>query len=1397
MSGRPGGGRRAAVCDPALTAYFLPGSSAFPEFELGKRLATLRRDLPGATGISAWSAYFVDAAGSLDPDELAALGRLLEPSFPIDADPMAGAFRERPGPVRALVVPRAGTISPWSSKATDIARNCGFRRVRRIERGTLWAVAIPLAVGASALASLYDRMTERLLLVPGPARGSTAGGTADGLEVPVDLFRDSAPQPLARIRLAPAPQRAFREANRRLGLALDEAEIRWLCERYGALGRDPTDAELMMFAQANSEHCRHKTFNAAWTVDGRAAAQTLFDMIRHTHAANPGEVLSAYRDNAAVVEGGPMAWFGPDPETGAYRHVREPSGLLMKVETHNHPTGVSPFAGAATGSGGEIRDEAATGRGAGSRAGLVGFSVSSLRIPGFEHPWEAHGPGSPPHLASALQIMLEAPIGATRFGNEFGRPGLCGYFRTFERQYDTVDGTWHGYHKPIMIAGGMGRIRRRLVAKKDLTPGALIGVLGGPAMLIGLGGGAASSGGSAQTGAIRSAASAGGRPRRELDFTGHESSKAGDELQRRELDLAGHDSSTAADEHHRRELDFASVQRDNAEMQRRAQEVIDACAGLGDRNPILSIHDVGAGGLANAVPEIVQAAGLGARLELGAIPTAEPGMSPMEIWCNEAQERYVLALAPSDRARLESICRRERCPFAIIGTATQAPSIVLEGGRGAGRVVDVPLDLVLGDTPRRARTIRHGPAAARTAAAPEAGTDAMAMLERVLRLPCVADKSFLVTIGDRTVSGLVARDQMVGRWQVPVADCAVTLADHLGYAGEAMALGERSPLAVLDPAASARMAIGEALTNLAPAGIGTLSRVALSANWMADADHDATALHDAVRAVGLGFCPALGIPIPVGKDSLSMRTAWNDGGRDRLVRAPLSLVASAFAPVRDVRRVLTPVPARAGGNRLVLVDLGLGRHRLGGSALEQVSGIPAGAPPDAEADVLKGFFDAIQALVEDAMLVAYHDRADGGLAATLCEMAFAGRAGLRVDLTGLGDDPRAALFTEELGAVLQVLAPQLPSVLARLREVPRLAPHVHDIGEANRSARIRFVHRGSSILDAARVDLHRIWSETSYRMQSLRDDPECAREAFDALLDEADPGLDPRVAFPFGTATDAIGEPARDPSSTPRRGAANRSPRLRVAVLREQGVNGHLELAAAFERAGFEPFDVHMTDLLDGRQSLERFTGLAAGGGFSYGDVLGAGGGWAATVLHREDLREAFRRFFTRPDTFTLGICNGCQMLSRLRTLIPGAEAWPRFERNRSGRFEARLVMCEILESPSLFFRGMAGARLPVAVAHGEGRALTGEGATDPCLRFVDNRHRPAERYPANPNGSPGGLTGFTSRDGRATILMPHPERTFRTVQLSWHPSDWGEESPWLEMFRNARRWCARANGSL
>ena len=1397
-----------------MTGYYLPGCAALPSFRLGKTLARLRQDLPAVTGVAAWAAYFVDASSSLHEEELALLSRLLgasaptrasgadaslraktigEPSGSIPSHAGRTGYRDRPGSVWALVIPRAGTMSAWSSKATDIIRNCGLERVRRVERGTLWVVSGSDGTAAPALGALYDRMTERLSVLPASGEpGARPPASPRDLAVPADLFHDAPAGRLGRISLGHEPERALRDADRRLGLALNEEEVRWLCERFGALGRDPTDAELMMFAQANSEHCRHKIFNASWTVDGRPTEQSLFDMIRHTHAVSPGRVLSAYHDNAAVVEGESIAWFGPDPVSGVYRHDREPSGLLMKVETHNHPTAVSPFPGAATGSGGEIRDEAATGRGAESRAGLVGFSVSSLRIPDFGQPWEAKGPGTPSHIATALEIMLEAPIGAARFNNEFGRPALCGYFRTFEQARHGAGDLWHGYHKPIMIAGGMGRIRIRHVAKAALRPGALIAVLGGPAMLIGLGGGAASSAAAAPGGGTNGGGTNGGSDPDERD--------------------APRDGASRIDEdRHRQELDFASVQRDNAEMQRRAQEVIDACTGLGDRNPILSIHDVGAGGLANAVPELVHAAGRGARLELGAIPTADPGMSPMELWCNEAQERYVLAFEPGERPRLESICRRERCPFSVIGTVTEAPRIDVRDERRGERAVDVPVDLVLGDAPRLARESRHAPVVTRETLALPDGTHVMSILGRVLRLPCVADKTFLVTIGDRSVSGLVARDQMVGPWQVPVADCAVTMADHLGFTGGAMAMGERAPLAVLDPAASARMAIGEALTNLAAAGIGTLGATVLSANWMADAGGDDTALHDAVRAAALDLCPRLGIPIPVGKDSLSMRTAWRDMGRERVVSAPLSLIVSAFAPVPDVRRTVVPMLATEEDNRLLFADLGLGRNRLGGSALAQVFADRGGDPPDVDAQVLRGFFDVIQSLIDEGIVLAYHDRSDGGLATTLCEMAFAGRAGLRVDLAPLGPDPLPALFTEELGAVIQVRAGVADSVVKRLRAVPGLAPHVHSIGEANTGPRIRFEHRGAVVIDAARVDLHRAWSETSHRMQALRDDPESAREAFDTLLDDADPGLGASLAFAVGRTAPGSGSGAAEESTSAAhaihphaihphathpharrlRSSTSRRDPPRAGCQRAPGARRRLRPGGI--RGGRRPHDrsrggpavaraVHRA--CRGRRLLLR---RRARGGRRLGGGRAAPRG-AARSLSRvlRPLRHVRPRHLQRlPDAGPAQLPRpGC---GRLATFPPQPLGPVRVP---PGDVRDPRVAFDLL-------RGMAGSRLPVVVAHGEGRVAPGSGDPAPCLRFVDNRHRPTERYPANPNGSPGGFTGFTTPDGRATILMPHPERTLRTVQLSWHPPGWADESPWMEMFRNARRWCAGTNGGL
>ncbi len=1099
------------------------------------------------------------------------------------------------------------------------------------------------------------------------------------------------------------------------------------------LDRNPTDVELMMVALANSEHCRHKIFNASWTLDGESRDESLFGMIRNTHRVSPDGVLSAYADNSAVMVGPFASRFFADPDTRVYADHPEPVHILMKVETHNHPTAISPHPGAATGSGGEIRDEGATGRGSKPKAGLVGFSVSNLRIPGAVQPWEKDF-GKPGRIASALEIMLEGPIGGAAFNNEFGRPALCGYFRSFEEEVPGPAGREvRGYHKPIMLAGGLGNIRPEHVDKGEIPPGARIVVLGGPAMLIGLGGGAASS--------MASGAS-------------HE------------------------------DLDFASVQRENAEMQRRCQEVIDGCWARGKANPIVSIHDVGAGGLSNALPELIHDSGRGGRFQLRDVPNDEPGMSPLEVWCNESQERYVLGIEAARMPEFEALCARERCPFAVVGEATDDGRLVLEDAHFADRPIDLPLQVLLGKPPKMHREAEH------LAFDPDpldvAAIDLEEAARRVLALPTVGDKTFLVTIGDRTVTGLVSRDPMVGPWQVPVADCAVTTSGLDTSVGEAMAVGERTPIALLDAAASARMAVGETITNLASASIVGTGQIKLSANWMAPAGHpgEDARLFDAVRAVGHEICPALGIAVPVGKDSMSMRTVWEDETGQRSVTAPVSLIVSGFAPVRDVRATRTPELQRdAGETRLLLIDLGFGRNRLGASALAQVYGGVGHTPPDVDDPAaLRGLFDAIQDLGDRGSILAYHDRSDGGLFATLCEMAFAGGSGLEIDLDELGSEPIPALFSEELGAVIQVRAGEDASVRATC-ERHGIGDALRAIGRPGKGDRLRFRIGGREVLSISRFEARRRWSTTSWQMQRLRDDPECADEEQALRCDPANSGLHAHV--PYDPADD-IAAPFIATGARPR-----------MAILREQGVNGQIEMAAAFHRAGFECVDVHMSDLLGPRAELDlsSFKGLAACGGFSYGDVLGAGEGWAKSILFSERGRDVFRAFFERADTFSLGVCNGCQMLSNLRTLIPGAGQWPRFVQNRSEQYEGRLALVEVLESPSVLLRDMAGARLPIAVAHGEGRAeYEDEGALAMlgrasllAARFVDHAGEPAVRYPENPNGSPLGITALTTPDGRATIMMPHPERVYRTVQLSWHPREWGEDSPWMRLFRNAR----------
>ncbi|HEX9183045.1 MAG TPA: phosphoribosylformylglycinamidine synthase [Burkholderiales bacterium] len=1291
------------------------GARALQEFRLSKLLPQLQSAQAGIRGLAAEFRHFVEIDAPLGEDELRVLERLLRYGAP----PQEPA----PGDTLYLVVPRIGTISPWSSKATDIARNCGLAKVRRIERGVAYYVRGGTRTPAVA-ALLHDRMTETVL------------GSFDEAG---QLFQHVPPRPLARVPLA-----TLEEANRNLGLALSADEIDYLRAAYVAMGRDPTDAELTMFAQANSEHCRHKIFNADWIVDGKRREQSLFAMIKHTHAANPLGTVLAYADNAAIMEGRMARRFYPGAG-GVYAPRAERTHTVMKVETHNHPTAIAPFPGAATGAGGEIRDEGATGRGAKPKAGLVGYTVSNLRIPGALRPWEADF-GKPNRIVDALAIMLEGPIGAAGFNNEFGRPNLTGYFRTFELE---VGGVRRGYHKPIMIAGGIGNIAARDSAKAALPEGALLIQLGGPGMLIGMGGGAASSMGA---------------------------------------------GANIAD------LDFDSVQRGNAEIQRRAQEVIDRCWQLGEANPILSIHDVGAGGLSNAMPELAHAAHRGAHLELRAAPSEDSGMSPREIWCNEAQERYVLAIAPESLAAFRALCERERCPFAVLGTATADGRLRVTDAQLKDTPVDVDLQVILGKPPRMLRDVTHL-ARAGDAFALDA-VDLKDAAYRVLRHPAVADKTFLVSIGDRTVGGLCSRDPFVGPWQAPVADCAVTLMDFDSVAGEAFAMGERTPLAAVNAPASGRMAVGEALTNLAAARVASLDRVKLSANWMAAAGSpgEDAALYDTVKAVALDLCPALGVAIPVGKDSLSMRTAWED----KEVVAPVSLIVSAFAPVEDARGTLTPrLRTDAGETELVLVDLGAGKNRLGGSILAQVHGRFGAEVPDLdEPKLLRGLFGAVQELAAEGLLIAYHDRSDGGLFATVCEMAFAGRCGVTLNLDGFAYDSltedvdgfkRAneeqlsgrvreqtlkALFAEELGAVFQIRAADRTRVMDALRAAG-LGPVSHLIGALNARDEIRFTRNAKPLFAEKRVDLQRAWSETTFQMQKLRDNPDCAQEEYDRILDTADPGL--HVAVTFDAEQD-ITAPFVASKARPR-----------VAILREQGVNGQVEMAAAFHRAGFETVDVHMSDLITGRQSLASFKGYAACGGFSYGDVLGGGQGWAKSILFNARARKEFEAFFARADTFALGICNGCQMMAALKEIVPGAQHWPSFERNRSEQFEARLVMVEIVESPAIVFRGMAGSRIPGVTAHGEGRAQfasdTDRRGALVAARFVDNRGRPTETYPLNPNGSPEGITGLTTADGRFTILMEHPERVFRSVQMSWAPDGAGEDSPWMRMFRNARVW--------
>ena len=1303
----------------------LLGGPAFSEFHRQKLVDSLRQRTGQEVSFTAQFIYFAESPQALSQDNLGRLEALLQAEPVATVTPLPEpAYRPDPDSTDwslahsgiLLVVPRLGTQSPWSSKATDIAHRCGLDTINRVERGTLFqlpAQALETQMATIIKPLIHDRMTQTVL---------------SDLEEAKALFDHHAAKPLGSVDLSVDARQALEKANRDLGLALSVSEIEYLITAYQKLGRNPTDAELMMFAQANSEHCRHKIFNAGWTLDGEPQELSLFAMIRNTHAQNPAGVWSAYHDNSAVIEGSRSERFFPKPGNGEYAYLDEDVGIQIKVETHNHPTAISPFPGAATGSGGEIRDETATGRGARPKAGLTGFSVSNLRLPERPRNWEEHS-GKPDRIASALDIMIEGPVGAAAFNNEFGRPALAGYFRTFEQ---TIGDRLWGYHKPIMLAGGMGNIRAGHVEKLRLPTGSSVIVLGGPAMLIGLGGGAASSMGSGQ---------------------GCE------------------------------DLDFASVQRGNPEMQRRCQEVIDRCCALGDSNPIVSIHDVGAGGLSNAVPELLNDSERGGILELREIPSADGAMSPMEIWCNESQERYVLGIEQERLEEFEFLCKRERCPYAVLGTVTAERNLRLSDALLHIPPVDMPLEILFGKTPKMFRDATT--LAVKSPADLPGTSDLENDLLSVLRFPAVGSKSFLVTIGDRSVGGLVARDQMVGPWQVPVADSAVTLHSFHGYTGEAMAIGERTPLAVVNSKAAARMAVTEAITNIASAPVARLADVRLSANWMAAAGEEGqdAALFEAVKAVGMELCPLLGIAIPVGKDSLSLKTDWLDNDQPRHMLAPVSLVITAFAPVTDARLAVTPqLTGVTEASRLLLIDLGHGADRMGGSCLEQAYGIFSDHVPDLDnARHLAGFFAAIQELLSVGQILAYHDRSDGGLITTLCEMAFAGRCGLALSfaepLLSEGVNLRARLFAEEPGAVIQIAESHTQSVLACFAR-HGLEGLVEDIGTPSSGHTLHIEAGGSICLQSDLRVLHQAWNETSFEIQSLRDHPDCAKEEFNRTLEWERPFLNPQLGF--------------DPQYNPAAPAIASSAKPAIAVLREQGVNGQIEMAAAFDAAGFRAIDVHMSDLLEKRTSLSEFQGLVACGGFSYGDVLGAGRGWAASILFQPELREQFEAFFERKDRFALGVCNGCQMLSALKDIIPGTDNWPVFTANRSGQFEARLSLVKVTTSASLFFNGMAGSQLPVASAHGEGRAQFRQQAlpqAQVALQYVNEDGSNAVEYPQNPNGSPLAITGLCNTDGRVTIMMPHPERTLRTVNFSWAPQEWPEISPWQRMFWNARSW--------
>ncbi len=1313
---------------PTPQMISLRGSAALSPFRIEKIQKSLEAACPNIGHLYAEFWHFSWVEGALSAQHEGTLKQILTYGPSLQAEDAVGEL--------ILVLPRVGTISPWASRATDIVQHCGLPEVLRVERGIAYYVqtrngqALTAVERQQLLPLIHDRMTESVF--------------AD-MQDAAKLYHTDSPVPLSTVDMLQGGKAALNLANSDMGLALSPDEVDYLFDNFTRMQRNPTNVELMMFAQANSEHCRHKIFNADWVIDGEQQELSLFGMIRNTHKLNPGATVVAYSDNASIVAGQkagePTKRFYPDGN-GAYRFIEEDMHFLMKVETHNHPTAISPFEGAATGAGGEIRDEGATGSGSKPKAGLTGFSVSNLNIPNFGQAWESNSYGKPGRIASALQIMIDGPLGSAAYNNEFGRPNITGYFRTFELEAPDSNGNAEvrGYHKPIMLAGGIGNISAQHSKKNPITVGAALIQLGGPAMLIGLGGGAASS-----------------------------------------MDTGSNVEN----------LDFDSVQRGNPELERRAQEVIDRCWQLGKDNPILSIHDVGAGGISNAFPELVNDAGVGAIFQLRDVHNEEPGMSPRELWSNEAQERYVMAIAREDLPRFKAICERERCPFAVVGFATAERHLTVADSYFDNKPVDMDLSVLLGKPPKMTRDVKS--VAKKLRAFDATSIDLKEATARVLRLPGVADKTFLITIGDRSVTGLVAREQMVGPWQVPVADVGVTLAGYETYRGEAFAIGEKAPLALINAPASGRMAIGEAITNIAASLIDDLSDLKLSANWMAPAGHagEDAALFKTVKAVGMELCPQLGISIPVGKDSMSMKTVWNDIGANntvvsKAVTSPISLVVTAFAATPDARKTLTPQLQSNRETKLILIDLGAGKNRLGGSSLAQVYGAVGDVTPDVDdANQLKHFFYTIQQLNKTGQILAYHDRSDGGLFTTLVEMAFAGHCGLNVEVSGLQGDIVSALYNEELGAVIQVAAQDAEAIASQFNG---LAHVIADVTTANK---IEIKQHGSVVFSDTRINLHRMWSETTYQMQKLRDNPVSAQQEYDKLLNETDRGLFVELTY---SPSENVAAAYINTSTSP---YINTGTRPKMAILREQGVNGHVEMAAAFDRAGFAAYDVHMSDIIAGRISLKDFVGFVACGGFSYGDVLGAGEGWAKSILFNARARDEFSAFFNRQDCFALGVCNGCQMMSNLRELIPGAAHWPHFVRNKSEQFEARLSMVEVLASPSLFFNGMAGSKMPIAVAHGEGFAeFSEENAVNQLLvqklvtmRFIDNASTPTEVYPFNPNGSPQGVTGLTSTDGRFSIMMPHPERVIRNVQNTWQRCGDVDDSAWLRMFQNARRY--------